>query len=328
MACEVDNGDERVAGKYCSTYAPYTSASKVLPSYWVDRYEREAAKQWDLFYMRNEDRFFKDRHYLQAEWSELKPSEAPTPASGQAAETTTGLEASENAGESEFGEQLRLEEMESEFARRGDGATGRLVLLEAGCGVGNTAFPLLRAHPKLFVYAFDFSSTAVRIVQAHPLHAEGRIRAAVGDLTSGSLPDAISDCQADIATLMFVLSAISVAQMPAALRTVHAGVRDGGIVLFRDYAHGDGAQQRFISRGARQLDDQGRFFVRQDGTRAYFFDEPTLIALFDAAGFDCLECACRLRQTVNHQKGVAMERRFLAARFQKRGSETAELAIK
>ena len=47
-------------------YAPYTSAeSPVVPDYWVQRYEHEAARYWDRFYTRNADRFFKDRHYLQ-----------------------------------------------------------------------------------------------------------------------------------------------------------------------------------------------------------------------------------------------------------------------
>ena len=48
-----------------------------MPAYWVDRYKQEAAKNWELFYRRNRDRFFKDRHYLQAEWSELVPVSAP-----------------------------------------------------------------------------------------------------------------------------------------------------------------------------------------------------------------------------------------------------------
>ena len=51
-------------------YQPY-SRSKLVTPYWTERYEREAAKNWDLFYRRNRDRFFKDRHYLQAEWPEL-----------------------------------------------------------------------------------------------------------------------------------------------------------------------------------------------------------------------------------------------------------------
>ena len=46
-----------------------------MPSYWAQRYEDEAARYWDKFYTRNADRFFKDRHYLGKEWSELKPQD-------------------------------------------------------------------------------------------------------------------------------------------------------------------------------------------------------------------------------------------------------------
>ena len=51
----------------CANYAPYTTSADMVSSYWVSRYEREAARNWDLFYTRNRDRFFKDRHCLQAE---------------------------------------------------------------------------------------------------------------------------------------------------------------------------------------------------------------------------------------------------------------------
>lgn len=42
---------------------------------------------------------------------------------------------------------------------------GRPVLLETGCGVGNTMFPLLEENKDLFVYACDFSPRAVDFVK-------------------------------------------------------------------------------------------------------------------------------------------------------------------
>ena len=67
----------------------------------------------------------------------------------------------------------------------------------------------LQCTQALTVYALDLSATAVGIVRSHPLAEAGRVVAAVGDLTEGSLPPELSGCAADAATLMFVLSAIS-----------------------------------------------------------------------------------------------------------------------
>ena len=54
---------------------------------------------------------------------------------------------------------------------------------------------------------------------------------------------------------------------------------------------GDGAQQRLRqAKGAKQLDDSARFFVRQDGTRAYYFSVEQLCAMWQQAGFDVLRC--------------------------------------
>ncbi len=38
-------------------------------------------------------------------------------------------------------------------------------LLEVGCGVGNTIFPLLEQVPGLFVYGVDFSARAIQLVK-------------------------------------------------------------------------------------------------------------------------------------------------------------------
>jgi SAM-dependent methyltransferase len=110
-----------------------------------------------------------------------------------------------------------------------DGATGELLLLEAGCGVGNTLFPLLRANPRLRCFGVDFADAAIAIVRRHPFAQCGRVSAAVGDLTCGRLPAELAPClgACDVATLMFVLSAISPERMRAAVDAAASALREG-----------------------------------------------------------------------------------------------------
>ncbi|KAL7752290.1 hypothetical protein RI367_002336 [Sorochytrium milnesiophthora] len=46
--------------------------NKVVPDFWVQKYKREAAKNWDRFYQRNKTNFFKDRHWTDREFEELR----------------------------------------------------------------------------------------------------------------------------------------------------------------------------------------------------------------------------------------------------------------
>jgi methyltransferase-like protein 6 len=39
------------------------------------KYEDDAGRYWDLFYKRNSDKFFKDRHYFDKEWPQLTQGE-------------------------------------------------------------------------------------------------------------------------------------------------------------------------------------------------------------------------------------------------------------
>lgn len=56
--------------------------------------------------------------------------------------------------------------------------SGPHVVLEVGCGVGNTVFPLLDLNPQITAYACDFSATAVDLVKKHPGGAWTSLRCA------------------------------------------------------------------------------------------------------------------------------------------------------
>lgn len=49
------------------------NAEPLVTEFKRDQLERDAQKNWDKFYNRNADRFFKDRHWTQRELAELCP---------------------------------------------------------------------------------------------------------------------------------------------------------------------------------------------------------------------------------------------------------------
>ncbi|XP_019364373.1 PREDICTED: methyltransferase-like protein 6 isoform X3 [Gavialis gangeticus] len=174
--------------------------------------EKEAQKNWDLFYKRNSANFFKDRHWTTREFEELKAC--------------------------------------CEFKNQ------KLTILEAGCGVGNCLFPLLEEDFNIFAYACDFSPRAVEYVKV---------------------------------------------------------LKPGKCVLFRDYGLYDHSMLRFKS-GSKLGDN---FYVRQDGTRSYFFTHEFLSQLFMAEGYEQVVNEYVLRETVNRKEGLCVPRIFLQSKFRK-----------
>ncbi|KAJ2850373.1 hypothetical protein IWW36_001925 [Coemansia brasiliensis] len=47
--------------------------TSTVPEFWQNKYRTEAAKNWDKFYNRNATNFFKDRHWTDREFEELRP---------------------------------------------------------------------------------------------------------------------------------------------------------------------------------------------------------------------------------------------------------------
>lgn len=48
---------------------------KSVPPFWINKYKKEAARNWDIFYKRNTTKFFKDRHWTDREFEELRSTE-------------------------------------------------------------------------------------------------------------------------------------------------------------------------------------------------------------------------------------------------------------
>lgn len=54
--------------------------------------------------------------------------------------------------------------------RSGGPRLGRRTLLELGCGVGNSVFPLLEENRGLYVIAVDLSSRGIELLKQHPMY--------------------------------------------------------------------------------------------------------------------------------------------------------------
>uniref|UniRef100_A0A6A7FQ43 Methyltransferase-like protein 6 n=2 Tax=Hirondellea gigas TaxID=1518452 RepID=A0A6A7FQ43_9CRUS len=115
----------------------------------------------------------------------------------------------------------------------------------------------------------------------------------------------------DLITCIFVLSAVSPEEHCSVALNLARVSKPGTVLLFRDYAVNDMAMVRF-KPGAKISD---RFYVRQDGTRAYYFTSEELTALMSAAGFVCTESRYIHRRTMNIKEGVDAARVFLQAKF-------------
>ena len=90
--------------------------------------------------------------------------------------------------------------------------------------------------------------------------------------------------------------------------------KDLGRVLVRDYAMGDLAESR-LAASSRQQKLQDNFYVRGDGTRAYYFSTEGLLKLFSEAGYSCEKMQVHERTIENRRKGLLMDRRWIQAVF-------------
>ncbi|KAL5559467.1 hypothetical protein UlMin_035678 [Ulmus minor] len=260
---ESNTQDAQEQGQAAPRIQIYSTTTGVSP-FWREKYERDAKKYWDIFYKRHQDKFFKDRHYLDKEWGHYFSGE------------------------------------------------GRKTILEVGCGAGNTIFPLLATYPDVFVYACDFSPRAVDLIKAHKEFSDTRVRAFVCDLTVDDLGDHIPPASLDIVTMIFVLSAVSPEKMPLVLQNVRKVLKPSGYVLFRDYASGDLAQERLSGKDQKISEN---FYVRGDGTRAFYFSNEYLKSVIKENGFDVDKLGVCCKKVENRSRELVMNRRWVQAVF-------------
>lgn len=272
------------------------NSSQPLPPEKQEEYENKASDYWDDFYTIHENRFFKDRQWLFTEFPELSSSYK-----------------SQSDIEGEHKTDSLANQDDESRSRPGSSATYRI--LEVGCGVGNTVFPILQTNndPGLFVYCCDFSTTAVDIVKSNPNYDPSRCFAFVHDLSDESSSYPIPEESLDAIVLIFVLSAILPSKMQDAITRLSKLLKPGGCILLRDYGRYDMAQLRF--KKGRCLSEN--FYVRGDGTRVYFFTQDELGNFFTTAGLEKVQNTVDRRLQVNRGKQLTMYRAWIQCKYRK-----------
>jgi len=194
--------------------------------------------------------------------------------------------------------------------------TEKWKILEVGCGVGNTTFPLLDRNPNLTFYSFDFSKVAVNNLKENSLYEKycDRCFPFVYDISQNKLPDLVERNSFDYAIIIFVLSAIAPAKMVETVKRIWQALRPGGMVFLRDYAQNDMAQQRFeVTPKASRLDEN--YMVRGDGTLSYYFSLNFLEELFTKNGFRILENKVVAKEVTNRKESKHMDRLFIQGKY-------------
>lgn len=319
------------------------SAVRVLLEEQV-KYENEASKYWDTFYKIHKNKFFKDRNWLLREFPEILPinqnteektkelpqdhvkMNAPNCFSRMYCTTVpeeknykkiSGLSDGQSKAGSDFSN------LDSKEDRKGPsktelfpGSNATFRILEVGCGAGNSVFPILNTlqnTPESFLYCCDFASGAVELVKSHPSYRAAQCCAFVHDVCDDGLAYPFPDGILDVILLVFVLSSIHPDRMQGVVKQLSKLLKPGGMLLFRDYGRYDKTQLRF-KRGHCLSEN---FYVRGDGTRAYFFTKGEVHDMFCKAGLDEKQNLVDRRLQVNRKKKVKMHRVWVQGKFQK-----------
>ncbi|KAJ3592080.1 hypothetical protein NHX12_007209 [Muraenolepis orangiensis] len=260
------------------------------------KYDTEACRYWNTFYETHHGKFFKDRQWLFREFPELLPPDVPErPASPRAADHQETLETLAR-------DTRDIPYQHADFR-----------ILEVGCGVGNSVFPIVKTIKETgaFVYCCDFSPHAIQLVKDHPDYDPSVCHAFVHDLCEEGSPLPIPLHSLDVVMAVFVFSSIHPTRLQAVVDRLARYLRPGGVFLFRDHGRHDLSQLRF-KKGQCLAEN---FYTRGDGTCAYFFTKDEVHRLFTNAGLEEVQNLVDRRIQVNRGKKVVMHRVWMQGKF-------------
>lgn len=300
-------------------------------------FDTEAEQYWDKFYEMHQNKFFKDRKWLFLEFPELLPSKSQATTRRQGDQQTktllpTGTDMESETRHCDHRDASPQHTRTSDYPRACQGVSvekneddihtpsfpgqhASFRILEVGCGVGNSVFPIVNTikETDAFVYCCDFSPCAIQLVKNHPDYDDSMCHAFVHDICDemASFPFPLQSL--DVIVAVFVLSSIHPERVQGVVNRLSTYLKHGGIFLFRDYGRYDFTQLRF--KKGRCLSEN--FYTRGDGTCVYFFTEEEVHDLFSIAGLEELQNLEDRRLQVNRGKKVAMHRVWMQSKYRK-----------
>ncbi|KAM9709385.1 tRNA N(3)-cytidine methyltransferase METTL8, mitochondrial isoform 1-T1 [Menidia menidia] len=313
------------------------NASVQIPLKEQGKFDQDASQYWDKFYELHQDKFFKDRRWLFLEFPELLPSCAEI----QATETRhsqqkpvvpqlQGPGLDREKGHHQHSDPFHFHrKTEAGYAQKAvwehnDGALktpsfpgqhASFRILEVGCGVGNSVFPIVNSikGTNSFLYCCDFSPRAIQLVKDHPDYDNSLCHAFVYDICEEVASFPFPQQSVDAILAVFVLSSIHPDRVQGVVNRLSPYLKHGGMFLFRDYGRYDFSQLRF--KKGRCLSQN--FYTRGDGTCVYFFTKGEVHDLFSKAGLEEIQNLEDRRLQVNRGKKVVMRRVWMQSKYRK-----------
>lgn len=191
---------------------------------------------------------------------------------------------------------------------------GSIRILEVGCGVGDSIFPLLEANKSnddFFIYGCDYSSTAIQVLKSNAMYNPKKCLAFVHDITTNFTQ--IEPNSINVITMIFVASAIPPSKLHDSLKILYDLLKPGGVILFRDYGQYDLVQLRF----KRNRCLSPGLYRRGDNTLVRFLTTSDLAKLVSGCGFVVDQCTVDKRLLVNRKTEASMHRVWLQGKFRK-----------